>query len=119
MRRTAPLRAGNRRRTDLETSLRTQANPVRDLFDATAHHYAIRFTCRGCRRVRIFPAAAVWWLFHRKGWTDWLRDVPKHFSCRVCERKVPVMDLVEEAPNDTSLPLPGETDWKRELRRRR
>ena len=98
---------------------RDLANPVRDLFDATAHHLALKLTCRGCRRSRIFPAAAVWWLFKRKGWTDWLRDVPKHFRCRVCERRVPQLDLVSEPANDNSLPLPSETDWKRELRRRR
>ena len=99
--------------------LRDSANPVRDLFDATAHHVSLKFTCRGCRRARIFPAASVWWLFKRKGWTDWLRDVPKHFKCRVCDRRHPALDLVNEAANDDSLPLPSEVDWKHELRRRR
>lgn len=99
--------------------MRTEANPVRDLFDATAHHYAIKLTCRGCRRARIFPAAALWWLFQRRGWVDWLRDVPKRFHCRVCERRVPIIELSKEAENDNTYPLPGEVDWKRELRRRR
>src|SRR5919205_322670 len=94
---------------------RQLVNPVRDLFDATAHHYSIKLTCRGCRRARIFHAAAVWWLFRRKGWIDWVRDVPKHFRCRVCERRQPIIELVNEAANDDSLPLPSESEWKREL----
>jgi len=99
--------------------VRTQANPVRDLFDATAHHLAIKLTCRGCRRQRILPAAALWWHFTRRGIPDWLRDVPKKCRCRDCGARGPSLDLVEEVPNDSSLPLPSEQDWKRELRRRR
>jgi hypothetical protein len=98
---------------------RISANPVRDLFDATAHGYAIRLTCRGCRRARIFHAAAVWHLFERKGFADGLRDVPRRFRCRVCDRRGPVLELVHEEPNDSSLPMPSQTEWKRELRRRR
>lgn len=98
---------------------RISANPVRDLFDACAHGYAIKFTCRGCRRIRIFPSAAVWHHFRRKGLSDRLRGVPGKFRCRVCERRSPVMALVHERPNDSSLPMPSDLDWKHELRRRR
>jgi hypothetical protein len=31
----------------------------------------------------------------------------------------PELELVDEAPTDTSLPMPSELDWKREVRRRR
>ena len=99
--------------------LRTSANPVRDLFDAVAHHYSIKLTCRGCRRARILPAAAVWWYFRKKDWSEWLREVPGKFRCRVCDRRGPSMDLVQDDANDFSLPMPSETDWKHELRRRR
>lgn len=102
-----------------ENEPRISANPVRDLFDATAQHYAIKLTCRGCRRSRIFPSAAIWWHFRKKGFSEWLRDVPGKFRCRVCERRAPGMDLVHEAANDTSLPMPSELVWKHELRRRR
>ena len=102
-----------------EREARVSANPVRELFDACAHVYAIRFTCRGCRRARVFPSAAVWHHFRRKGYSERLRDVPDKFRCRVCDRKRPAMDLVHEEPNDRSLPLPSDSDWKRELRRRR
>ena len=102
---------------DRET--RISANPVRDLFDACAHGYSIKFTCQGCRRTRIFPAAAVWHHFRRKGFADRIREVPARFHCRVCERREPLLDLVHDEPNDLSLPMPSEQDWKRELRRRR
>jgi len=102
-----------------ESGPRTSANPVRDLFDATAQHYALKLKCRGCGRARVFHAAAVWHHFRRKGWSEWLRDVPKKFRCRACDRRTPEMDLVHEEPTDTTLPLPGETIWKHELRRRR
>ena len=98
---------------------RLSANPVRDLFDACAHGYAIRLACRGCGRQRVFHSAAVWHHFRRKGFSEWLRDVPRRFRCRVCGRRAPVMALVHEPPNDDSLPMPSDHDWKRELRRRR
>jgi hypothetical protein len=98
---------------------RISANPIRDLFDAGAHGYSIKLTCRGCGRARIFHAAAVWHHFQRKGFAQGLRSVVKRFRCRVCGRRAPVLDLVGEAPNDNSLPMPSESEWKRELRRRR
>lgn len=98
---------------------RQLVNPVRDLFDATAHHYAIKLTCRGCRRQRVFAAAALWWHFTRRSIPDWLREIPKKCRCRTCGKRGPHLDLVQEEPNDHSLPLPSEHEWKRELRRRR
>ena len=102
-----------------DRAIRTEANPVRDLFDACAHGYALRLTCRGCRRARIFHSAAVWHHFRRKGFSEWLRDVPRKFRCRVCDRRGPSLELVGDEPDDRSLPMPSEQDWKRELRRRR
>lgn len=102
-----------------DNGVRDSANPVRDLFDATAQHYALKFTCRGCRRQRIFASASVWWHFKKRGLVDWLRDVPKKFVCKQCGRRGPTLDLVQEGATDTNLPFPSETDWKHELRRRR
>ena len=99
--------------------MRELVNPVRDLFDATVRHYSRKFTCRGCRRQRVFPAASVWWYFHRRGIPDWLRDVPGKFRCTNCGRRSPAMELVHEEATDTGLPLPSERAWKEELRRRR
>jgi hypothetical protein len=98
---------------------RTSANPIRDLFDACAHGHALRFACRGCRRTRIFAAAAAWHHFRRKGFPERLREVPGRFRCGVCGRHGPSMELVREPPDDHSLPMPTELDLKRELRRRR
>jgi hypothetical protein len=100
-------------------SPRISANPVRDLFDACAHGYALRLSCRGCRRTRVFHAAAVWHHFRRRGFSDKLGDVPGRFRCRVCDRARPILALVHSAPDDASLPMPSDLDWKRELRRRR
>lgn len=102
-----------------EQGIRTEVNPLRELFDATARGYAIKLTCRGCRRTRTFPAAAVWWHFRCRGFSERLRDVPGKFCCQSCDCRAPDMDVVHETPNDASLPMPAELVWKQELRRRR
>lgn len=99
--------------------VRHTAYGLSDLFDATAQHYNLRFTCRGCHRSSVFVAAAVWLLFERKGWPDYLRDVPKQFRCRVCDRRNPIIELVNDKATENSLPLPSEETWKRAQRRRR
>ena len=99
--------------------------PLEDLFDAAVRHSAIRLTCRRCGRVAIFSSHALWWRFRRRGWADRLDDVRKRCLCLMClhrdgeEVRNPEVELVDEAPTDTSLPRPSELDWKRELRRRR
>ena len=100
-------------------AVRDEPNPTRELFDAAAKGYSIKLTCRGCRRSRTLHSAAVWHHFSSRGFSEWLRDVPKRFRCRVCGRRAPEMDLSYDQPNDTSLPLPSDQEWKRELRRRR
>lgn len=99
--------------------------PLRDLWDAAVRGRAVRLTCRACGHGAVFSAAALWWLFQRKGWADRFRDVQRRSLCIMClhrrSEKVrnPELELVEEPPTDTSLPLPSEMEWKRELRRRR
>lgn len=100
-------------------------HPLRDLFDAAVRKRSVRLTCRRCRHVQILSAAALWWLFHRKGWKDRFGDVRRRCVCHPCWRRHgekirnPDLELVDEPPRDVSLPLPSELDWKRELRRRR
>lgn len=100
-------------------------HPLRDLFDAAARQRTVKLTCRRCRHSTSFHAAALWWLFERKGWPDSFADVRQRCMCRNCwqrfGRKVrrPHFELTQEEPRDTSLPLPSDLDWKRELRRRR
>jgi hypothetical protein len=102
-----------------EERVRTSVNPLREIFDAAAKAYSVKLTCRSCRRERILSAAAIWRRFRRKGYSELLREIPAKFRCRVCDRREPVMDLVHEEPNDTSLPLPTDQEWKRELGRLR
>jgi hypothetical protein len=67
----------------------------------------------------------LWWLFERKNWRDTLADVRRRCVCLAClyrhRRKVRnrEFELVHDEPTDTSLPMPSEMDWKRELRWRR
>ena len=101
------------------------AYPLRDLYDAAVRHKAVRLTCGACRRAAVFDGHALWWLFHRKGWLDGFEDVRKRCICVMClhrrgaKVKAARLDLVDDEPTDTSLPMPSEIDWKREQRRRR
>jgi hypothetical protein len=101
------------------------AYPLRDLYDAAVRHKAIKLTCRRCRRVTIFDGHALWWLFHRNGWQDRFAQVQRRCLCLMCLHRLgekvrnPDLEPVDEAPTDTSLPLPSEFEWKREQRRRR
>ena len=99
--------------------------PLRDLFDAAVRHPGVKLTCRRCGHARILSAPGLWWLFNRKGWRDDLRDVQRRYFCLMCWHSgghrihFPELELVDEEPTDSSLPLPSPLDWKRELRRRR
>jgi hypothetical protein len=101
------------------------AYPLRDLFDAAVRNYSIKLTCTKCQRITIYSSLALWWLFQQKGWADRLKDVQKRCLCIMClhrrglKVRYPTLQLVHDEPTDTSLPLPSELDWKRELRRRR
>lgn len=98
---------------------RELANPIRDLFDAAVRHYAVKLTCTRCRHQRIFDPHALWYHFHRRGRPDWLPDVREKCRCTACGARRPTLDLVHELPTDETLPMPSETVWKQELRRRR
>jgi len=101
------------------------AYPLRDLFDTAVRGRSIKLTCRRCGHVSVLNAHALWWLFHRNGWSDRLADVQKRCTCMICwyrlKEKVrrPSLELVHDEPTETRLPMPSELDWKRELRRRR
>ena len=101
------------------------AFPLRDLFDVAVRGRSLRLTCRECGHSAILSSHALWWLFRRKGWRDGLADARRRFVCLMClhrlRRKVgnPELELVLDRPTESSLPMPPEMDWKRELRRRR
>jgi hypothetical protein len=98
---------------------RDSANPLRELFDAAVRGYNLKLSCRGCGRAEVLNRFAAWGLFQHKGWRQWLREVPKRFRCSGCGRKGPELDLVTDEPTSTALPMPSESEWKRELRQRR
>jgi hypothetical protein len=101
------------------------AYPLRDLFDAAVRARGVRLTCSKCGHKAVLSSHALWWLFHRKGWADALRDVRRRCLCLLClhrrgeKMRNPELELVNEAPTDDALPMPTELDWKREVRRRR
>lgn len=102
-----------------EQGPRTSANPIRDVFDAAAHGYNLKLTCRGCSRTEVLHSAAVWERFRVKRWRDLMHDLPQHFRCRGCGGKRPKIELSHELPTSAELPMPWDSEWKRELRRRR
>jgi ribosomal protein L37E len=100
-------------------------HPLRDLWDAAVRHKSVKLTCTRCGHSASFPAAALWWHFHRRGWNDRFGPVRRRMVCSVCwyERankvRRPVLDLVDEAPSELRLAMPSSQAWKRELGRRR
>lgn len=101
------------------------AYPLHDLFDAAVRGRSVRLTCGRCGHGAVFDSHALWWLFHRKGWSDTFREVRRRCLCLMCLHRLglkvrdPRFELVDEPPTDSSLPMPTELDWKREMRRRR
>jgi hypothetical protein len=101
------------------------AYPLRDLFDAAARQRNVRLACTHCGHAAIFDSHALWWLFARKGWADRFADVRRRCVCSICwwERRerarLPDLELVDDPPTESRLPLPSEIDWQRERRRRR
>lgn len=101
------------------------AYPLRDLFDAAVRGRGVRLTCARCGHGAVLSSHALWWLFHRRGWVDGLREVRRRCVCLHClhrrgdKVRDPRLELVDEPPTDSVLPMPSELDWKRELRRRR
>jgi hypothetical protein len=98
---------------------------VTNLRDVVAHHLNLKLTSRLCGHSRVFHAAAVWWLFRQRGWSEHLSEVRQRFVCGVCwaahraKARDPRMEVVEEDHEPPPLPLPPEREWKQESRRRR
>ena len=67
----------------------------------------------------IFDPHALWYLFEKKGWPDWLRDVRRRCRCTGCGAREPALDLVHEEPTGERLKMPSEQEWKRMRARRR
>lgn len=103
----------------MDQETRWQTNPIRELFDATLQHYAIRFTCRRCRNKAVFHAAGLWHMFEKKGWNGSLRDTPRRLRCTKCGDRRPRLELVTNEAITAHLELPTDLEWKQATRRRR
>ena len=101
------------------------AYPLRDLWDASVRHRAVKLTCPKCGHCSSFSGSSLWYLFHLMGWNDRFPDVQKRCICLIClhrqgiKVRYPRLELVDELPTEMRLPEPPEIEWKREMRRRR
>ena len=70
----------------------------------------------------LLSGARLWWLFHRKRWSDQFRDMRGRFYCTQCQirygkRVRPTYIGASDQPSQKELPMPDEREWKRALRR--
>ena len=103
--------------------MRTEVNPIRDVFDAAVRGHTVKLTCLTCGHVRIFDPHALWWLFHQNGWNDRFPHVRRRAVCTRClsrnGRKVrqPRLEVSYEPETGKPLPMPPLEKWKAEMRR--
>ena len=97
---------------------------ARSLHDAGMRGHAVEVRCQVCNRCRRFDPYALWWLFEQRGWNDKLSQVAKRFrciSCSIARRRVArsLVTIVDDPPNDDTLPRPDERTWRASVKRRR
>lgn len=91
------------------------------VFEAACFHKSVEVRCR-CGHACYFQAHGLWWLFHRKRWSDEFRDMPERFYCARChmtggEKVRPIHIGASERQFQKALPMPDDREWKRALRR--
>jgi len=98
---------------------------ITTLMECALYRRTLRIACRKCPHVRLWDAVPLWWLFERKGWCGFLREVPPRLVCSHCwteryERvRGPRLSISDERPGETPLPYPTEREWKRFVSRYR
>ena len=97
---------------------------LRCLQHCALHRRTIRLTCRRCGRERRLDAAALWWLFERKGWNDALPQAIGRLYCQACAqaghpRSRFRFEITRETPDADQPPYPDEREWKRIVSRYR
>ena len=96
-----------------------------NLFRLALYRWNIKITCLTCNHFRIFQGHQLWWLYHRRAFSDHVRDFPKRLYCSRCltvsgkRRRTLRWEKTREEPSGPSLPWPDEAEWKRMLRRYR
>ena len=96
----------------------------RSLHDAGMRGHTVEVRCQVCNRCRRFDPYALWWLFEQRGWNDKLTQIAKRFrciSCSIARRRVArsLVTIVDDPPNDDTLPRPDEWTWRASVKRRR
>ena len=85
----------------------------------------LQVPCRHCPHVRMWDAVPIWWLFEKRGWCGFMRDVPRRLfrGLRWTERhdrvRSPRVTIVNDPPGETPYPYPSEREWKRVVSRYR
>jgi len=85
----------------------------------------LRISCRKCPHVRLWDSVPIWWLFEKKGWCGFMREVPRRLYCSHCwtERydrvKAPRITITNDPPGKTPFRYPDEREWKRFVSRYR
>lgn len=89
------------------------------------HRRSLRLSCKRCPHVRVLDAVPIWYLFDRRGWAGFIREVPRRFYCEQCwldhRRKSanPRLEITTEVPVPPQYPYPDERTWKRLVSRYR
>lgn len=91
------------------------------VFEAACFHNSVKVLCR-CGHATFFQAHGLWWLFHRRHWSDVFRDMRERFYCSKCQVKYgkkvrPIYVGASDQPSQKELPMPDEREWKRAVRR--
>ena len=95
------------------------------LMQCALNRRTLHLSCRSCPHVRQFDAVAIWWLFEKKGWCGFIREVPKRFYCGRCwykhcrKTRGPRLTITTDAPEEGPYPYPSEREWKRFVSRYR
>jgi len=98
---------------------------ITTLMECALYRRTLRVSCKKCPNVRMWDAVPIWWLFEKKGWCGFLREVPQRLFCSHCwteryERvRTPLVMITNEPPGETPYPYPGEREWKRVVSRYR
>lgn len=97
---------------------------LRTLERCALHKRTLRLSCPACGRSRVMDAAALWWLFRRRGWDDALPAVAKRLCCEACRdgrnRIVrPRCAVTRDAPEGPQPPDPDPREWRRLVSRYR
>jgi len=98
---------------------------ITTLMECALYRRSLRVTCRKCPHIRLWEAVPIWWLFEKKGWCGFMRDVPGRLFCSHCwtERQErvrgPRVTISNDPPEKTPYPYPSEREWKRFVSRYR